>query len=111
MIEKYLKDSIRGKERQAMVEEYTNKVYIPPVMRMAIAKKDSLKRIRENEQLLQQKLRKKEAEDSTDGETPEPEPISVPPPVKKKPVQKRKADTLIAALISDERKTKKTNRS
>jgi penicillin-binding protein 2 len=109
MIEKYLKDSIRGKERQAMVEEYTNKVYIPPVMRMAIAKKDSLKRIRENEQLLQQKLRKKEAEDSTDGEAPEPEPV--PSPVKKKPVQKRKADSLIAALIIDDRKTKKTYRS
>ena len=32
-------------------------------------------------------------------------------PVKKKPVQKKKADTLIAALIIDDRKTKKTYRS
>ena len=44
MIEKYLKDSIRGTERKAMEVEYTNRVYIPPVMRKAIAA-DSLKKV------------------------------------------------------------------
>ncbi len=111
MIEKYLKDSIRGAERQAMEVEYTNRVYIPPVMRMEIAKKDSLKKVKENEQLLQQKLNKKEADDSTADESlqPEPEPKTVTPPIKNIPVPKRKADKLTAALIIDERKNKKTN--
>jgi hypothetical protein len=51
MIEKYLKDSIRGTERKAMEVEYTNRVYIPPVMRTAMvemAKKDSLKKEKNN---------------------------------------------------------------
>ena len=111
MIEKYLKDSIRGAERQAMEVEYTNRVYIPPVMRMEIAKKDSLKKVKENEQLLQQKLNKKEADDSTADESlqPEPEPKTVTPPIKNIPVPKRKADKLTAALLIDERKNKKTN--
>jgi penicillin-binding protein 2 len=80
IIEKYLKDSIRGAERKAMEVEYTNRVYIPPVMRQEIAKRDSLKRIRENEQLLQQRLNKKEAEDSLNEENinSEPEPKNTP---------------------------------
>ena len=110
MVEKYLKDSIRGKERQAMIEVYTNKVYIPPIMRREIAKRDSLKRVRENQQLLEQKLNKKEASDSIDDENlnPEPEPKKVPPPAKKTPAPKRKPDQT-GALINDDKKTKKNN--
>jgi penicillin-binding protein 2 len=102
IIEKYLKDSIRGTERKAMEVEYTNRVYIPPVMRQAIAKRDSLKRIRENEQLLQQRLNKKEAEDSLNEENinSEPEPKTTPPPTKKTPIPTRNTEKSTAALIA-----------
>ncbi|MEO8172898.1 MAG: penicillin-binding protein 2 [Sediminibacterium sp.] len=109
IIEKYLKDSIRGTERKAMEVEYTNRVYLPPVMRQAIAKRDSLKKIKEDEQLLQQKLNKKETEDSTNEENleSEPEPKNTPPPVKKTPVPTRNTEKSTAALLIDERKNKK----
>ncbi len=112
IIEKYLKDSIRGNARKAMVEEYTNKVYIPPVMRMEIAKKDSLKRIKENEHLLQQRLNKKETEDSVEDEiiNPELERKSATPPAKKLPVPKRNGDNPTAALIIEDKKYKKSSR-
>jgi penicillin-binding protein 2 len=108
IIEKYLKDSIRGKERQAMEVEYTNRVYIPPVMRQAIAKRDSLKRIKENQQLLEQKLNKKEAGDSSEDENlnQESEPQPKTTPAKKTPVPTRKTDKITAALIIDEKKYK-----
>ncbi|MES2371691.1 MAG: penicillin-binding protein 2 [Bacteroidota bacterium] len=112
IIEKYLKDSIRGAERKAMEVEYTNRVYIPPVMRQAIAKRDSLKRIKD-EQLLQQKLNKKEAEDSTNEENieSEPEPKNAAPPAKKTPVPTRNTEKSTAALSIDERKNKKNTNS
>ncbi len=111
LVEKYLKDSIRGKERQAWIEEYANKVYIPPVMRIAMAKKDSLKRIRDNERLLEQKREKNEEADSTAEETIQPgdeQRYAPPPPVNKKPASKTKPTQATAALIIEERKTKKT---
>lgn len=110
IVEKYLRDSIKGKERQAMVEEYTNKVYIPPLMRIEIAKKDSLRRLRENQQLLEQRLNKKETEDSSDDEDLHTDKEPVTEPVKKVPAPKKKTDGLIAALITDERKYKKQSR-
>ncbi|MEO7531571.1 MAG: penicillin-binding protein 2 [Sediminibacterium sp.] len=112
MIEKYLKDSIRGTERKAMEVEYTNRVYIPPVMRQAIAK-DSLKKVmRENERLLEQKLIKKENDDSTNEEkiNTEPEDKKVTPPVKKVPVPTRNTEKSTAALVIDERKNKKNTK-
>ncbi|MDB5210556.1 MAG: penicillin-binding protein 2 [Sediminibacterium sp.] len=112
MIEKYLKDSIRGAERKAMEVEYTNRVYLPPVMRQAIAKRDSLKKIKENELLLQQKLNKREMDDSTNEENidQEPEPKKVTPPAKKTPVPTRNTEKSTAALITDERKNKKNSK-
>ncbi|MES2330939.1 MAG: penicillin-binding protein 2 [Bacteroidota bacterium] len=111
IIEKYLKDSIRGAERKAMEVEYTNRVYLPPVMRQAIARRDSLKKIKENELLLQQKLNKKEMDDSTNEENinSEPEPQKVTPPAKK-PVPTRNTEKSTAALITDERKNKKNSK-
>jgi penicillin-binding protein 2 len=114
MIEKYLKDSIRGTERKAMEVEYTNRVYIPPVMRTAMvemAKKDSLKR-REKQLLLEQNS--KPASDSASEETPSMdaegrpvEPVKTPPPT-------RKTDRSTAAaallLINEEKKYKRTTR-
>jgi len=91
MIEKYLKDSIRGPERKAMEVEFTNKTYIPPLMRTAIAKQDSLKRLKENQLLMEQKLNKKENEGDTEEENLNEEPADqnaaapVQAPVKKNP--------------------------
>jgi penicillin-binding protein 2 len=114
MVEKYLKDSIRGKERQDMEVEYTNKVYIPPVMRMEIAKRDSARRQKENQLLLEQKLIKKEAEDSIEEENSgnELEPKSADPLPKNTPVQvpKKKTENPTAALMLDEKKYKKNKR-
>jgi penicillin-binding protein 2 len=112
MVEKYLKDSIRGKERQAMEVEYTNRVYIPPVMRMAIAKKDSLRKVKETQQLLEQKLRKKESEDSSEEESLNPQPdsrIPTPAPLPKNTPtnQKKKPVNTTVAMLIDERKNKK----
>jgi penicillin-binding protein 2 len=113
MIEKYLKDSIRGAERKAMEVDYTNRVYIPPVMRAKIlakqAKEDSIKRVKENLQLLEQKLQEKESGDSAIDESVNPDEPAKPAtqPVKKIPT--RKTDRATAMLIiDDEKKNKKT---
>ena len=43
LVEKYLRDSIVGNERKAMYEEFKNKNLIPKLMRLQMAKRDSLK--------------------------------------------------------------------
>lgn len=118
MVEKYLRDSIRGTERKAMEEEFTNKVYIPPLMRMAIAKQDSLRKLKENQQFLEQKLNKKENEEVTDEDNSsgEPEQEHAPAaPLKKtpqepQPLPKKKPDNHAAVLINEDKKYKKTTR-
>ncbi len=121
MIEKYLKDSIRGPERKAMEEEFTNKVYIPPLMRQAIAKQDSLKRLKENQQLMEQKLNKKETEGDTEEDNLKEEPVEqdgiVPAQTPtKKPVvpaapQKKKPGGTVATLPNnDDKKYKRSAR-
>lgn len=111
MVEKYLRDSIKGAERQAMIEEFTNKVYLPPVMRLAIAKQDSLRKLKENQQLIEQRLNKKETEDTTDENINEEPAQSVTPsaPVKKEPLPAppKKKTNSPAALINDDKKNKK----
>jgi penicillin-binding protein 2 len=112
MVEKYLKDSIRGNERKAMEVEYTNRVYIPPVMRAKIAKQDSLRKIKENQLLLEQQLNKKETEDSTAAAdenidtNADDKPATPAAPV----VPKKKKTNAPAALIIDEKKNKKITR-
>lgn len=110
IVEQYLRDSIAGPERKAMIEEYTNKVYIPPLMRIEIAKKDSLRRLKENQQLLEQKLNKKETDDASDDDSakPETEPGNPPAaPAKKVPIPKKSGETPTAALTIEDRKYKK----
>lgn len=105
LVEKYLKDSIRGKERQDMEEEFTKKNLIPRLMRMEMAKRDSLKQVKENQQL-QQRMNK-EANDSADtDENSEPEIKSIPAIPKNSPLPERKNITA-ALLISDDKKIKK----
>ena len=64
MIEKYLRDSVAGKERQDKVEALSKKNLIPPIMRLAMARMDSIKQAKIL--LLQQKM--KEDEDTTEDE-------------------------------------------
>ena len=109
LVEKYLRDSIVGDERQAMEKEFINKNLIPQRMRLKLQQLDSLKRIKEAQILLQQKL--KEADDETDTEQDivQPEIKTVPVPAKKTPLPVKKTDPA-ATLISDEKKNKKNNR-
>jgi penicillin-binding protein 2 len=112
LIEKYLKDSIRGPERKAMETEYTNRVYIPPVMRAAMQKRDSLKRAKENERLLELRSQENEENDSTAKETIQPNELPPntpqgPAPITPKPKQPVKQ--VAAAILIDERKKSANN--
>jgi penicillin-binding protein 2 len=106
MIEKYLKDSIAGKERQNKVEELAKKNLIPPLMRQAMERMDSIKQAKLMQNLLLQK--EKEAEDTTEEEikfdsTNYSEPTQ--PPVKKPAKDSSKKSLIIrTAAILDNRK-------
>ncbi len=65
MIEKYLRDSVAGAERQKRVEVLANKNLIPPIMRLAMARMDSIKQAKI---LLLQQQRMKEDEDTIEEE-------------------------------------------
>lgn len=54
MIEKYLNDSIAGKERQAKVETLSQMNLIPERMKKAMFTMDSIRRVRDNEKLRKQ---------------------------------------------------------
>ncbi len=104
MIEKFLRDSIKGKERQDMLEEFTKKNLIPSYMRAEMAKRDSMKQIKEAQLLLQQRM-SKEASDSAElDENIEPE-VKPAAPAPAAP-QKKKTNSP-AALINDDKKNKK----
>ncbi len=66
MIEQYIKDSIEGPVRNAKVEELAKKNLIPPMMRIAMARMDSIKQAKLNLFIQQQK--EKEEEDTTEEE-------------------------------------------
>ncbi len=110
LVEKYLRDSIVGKERQDKVTEFTNKNLIPRYMKMAMAKRDSLQQIRENQ--IQQQRMQKEASDSGDSdENTETDIKTTPVNPENKPAPKRKTTVNTAAvLISDDKKNKKYTR-
>ena len=107
MIEKYLNDSIAGKERQDKVEALAKLNLIPERMRKALFTLDSLKSIKEN-LLLQQKAQK-EATDTVGLD--EEQPIEETRPSKKnnnrqplKDSTKNLLDTLQAAILNDDKK-------
>ena len=109
LIEKYLRDSIKGQERQEMLEEFIKKNLTPQRYRLEIAKRDSLKLIKENLLLLQQRMNKEES-DTTDSEQNSDTDIKiVPVPKKKVPVPLKKTEST-PALISDEKRNKKYSR-
>ena len=106
LVEKYLKDSIRGKERQDMEVEFTNKNLIPRLMRIEMAKNDSLKQIRQKQnQQLQQRLLKEAADSADAEENIQPEIKTIPVTPNNTPAPKRK-NIVAAILISDDKKYK-----
>jgi penicillin-binding protein 2 len=105
LIEKYLKDSIPEQDRKDLVEALAKKNLIPPLMRQAMAKMDSIKQAKLL--LLQQK--EKEDEDTIEEE------IKIdstsddvaPKPIKHKPARDSSRKAVVfsnAAILTDERK-------
>ena len=73
LIEKYLKDSITGKERKDKYTTMVNKNLIPKLMRLEMAKNDSLKHLKESrleQQRLMQESIEKAAEEASGIEQP-----------------------------------------
>ena len=109
LVEKYLRDSIAGKERQDMLEEFKNKNLIPHLMRLEMQKMDSLKQIKESQLLLLQKQKEKETADSIeiDEENIPLEMKPEPATPKKQELPKKKNPAPPALLNNDEKKYKK----
>jgi penicillin-binding protein 2 len=106
LVEKYLRDSIAGPERQAMLKEFENKNLIPLQMRLAMATRDSIKQVKEAQKRLQEKINK-EAIDSTDDEEIAPEIKNTIPVKPVKDSSQKKKSTAVAAILNDEEKKKK----
>ncbi len=107
LIEKYLRDSIKTPERKIMLEEFKKKNLIPRLMRMEMAKRDSLKQLKEAQILLQQRM-SREASDSVEAEgnfENETLPAPVKPAQPKAPVKKNASPAL---LNNEDKKIKKT---
>jgi penicillin-binding protein 2 len=105
LVEKYLRDSIAGTERQAMLTEFENKNLIPLQMRLEMAKRDSINELKEA-QKLQEKMNK-EVIDSVDDNEIAPEiKNTIPEKPVKEPSQKKKP-MIMAAIVNDEKKKKK----
>ena len=105
LIEKYLKDSIPEQDRKDLVEALAKKNLIPPLMRQAMARMDSIKQAK----LLSLQIKEKEDEDSVeediriDSTSDE----STPKPIKHKPTKdssKKAVAFSSAAILTDERK-------
>jgi len=109
LIEKYLRDSIKGKERQDMLEEFTKKNLIPQRYRVELAKRDSLKQIKEAHLLLQQRM-SKEANDSAENEENIEQETKPVPAAPAKPVPPKKKGNAQAILNDDDKKNKKNYR-
>jgi penicillin-binding protein 2 len=105
LIEKYLRDSIKGKERQDMLEEFKKKNLIPQRYRLEMAKRDSLKQIKEAQLLLQQRM-SREANDSSETEENTEQEVK-PAPAPAVPLPPKKKTTSPATLINDDKKNKK----
>ena len=109
LIEKYLRDSIKGRERNDMLEEFIKKNLIPQRYRLEIAKRDSLKLIKENLLLLQQRMNREESDTTESEQNSDTDIKTVPVPKKKVPVPVNKTEST-AALAGNEKKNKKYTR-
>lgn len=103
LIEKYLRDSIAGKERQAKVESMAKTNLIPKLMKIEIERRDSIRRAKENP------VPEKMEEDSTEKEENVPIQQDTTTPIKpiKDTSSKKKLTTVAMLLPWDEKK--KTN--
>ncbi len=100
MIEKYLKDSVAGKERQDKIESMAKTSLIPKLMRIEIARMDSIKRAKEKPVI------EPVEEDSTDKEEAVPlQQEAAPSSVPSKDSGNRKTVNTSAAILPDEKKT------
>ncbi len=106
LIEKYLKDSIAGKERQNKVESLAKMNLIPKRMKVAMAVMDSIQRMKDLEMQIQKAA--KEAEDTTQEEGYIPvidtAKRNIPKPVKSKPLKDTSKRAGAVAILNDERK-------
>lgn len=101
LIEQYLKDSIPGNDRKAMVEQVSKMNLIPPLMRRAMAAQDSIRQIRQLE------AAKKAVRDTAIIEEGDPaETDSVPAPVNNEPAPRpaKNKKQVVAAVLPDERR-------
>jgi penicillin-binding protein 2 len=106
IVEKYLRDSITGNERQAMLEEFKNKNLIPRLMRLEMNKRDSIKQVKDM-QLLQKRI--EENNDSMNEEELIPEIKSIPEKSNSKPIKdttKKKPVGHVAVLLKDDKRKK-----
>jgi penicillin-binding protein 2 len=112
LVEKYLRDSITDPTRKAWMKEFEEKNLIPQLMKIEMEKRDSIKRVKQNEILMQKA--EKALQDSLDAEDSlnniQPAPVK---PADSKPKEKsKKQNTSVAALLNDEeRKGSKKNSS
>ncbi|MDI9364662.1 MAG: penicillin-binding protein 2 [Flavobacterium sp.] len=105
MVEKYLRDTIRGSERQAMLKEFENKNLIPARMFKQIAMMDSIKQAKDAHLLELQ--RDKEPQDTLEDDEFEDTLINnpKPKPIAPKPVNNnKKVLPTSAAILTEERK-------
>jgi penicillin-binding protein 2 len=107
LVEKYLRDSIKGKERQDKLEAFAKKNLIPTLMRLAMNKRDSLKQVKENQLLLQQRM-SKEGNDSTENEEGTDQEVKPASPKPSKDTTPKHKITSVAILVNDEKKNKKS---
>lgn len=110
LVEKYLRDSIKGKERKDKLEEFSKKNLIPYLMRLAMNKRDSLRQIKENQILLQQRMNE-EASDSIDNEEGIDQEVKPVAPKPTKSTVPKKKNTIVAILVDEEKKNKKNSKT
>jgi len=105
MIEKYLKDSVAGKERKDKIESMAKISLIPKVMKMAIDRIDSIKRAKE-------KPVEPIEEDSTEKEEEVPlQQDTIPSSFPKKDSGNKKKVNTVAMLPLDEKKKNNTKKT
>ena len=102
LIEKYLKDSIAGKERKALEERITKTKLIPKLMQIEIDKKLAEKNKRDSIQALLEMDREEKENAEAEAEHQKNELKNPKPPTKKTPTKNIKS----VAIVPDEKKHK-----
>ena len=93
------------------MEEFAKKNLIPRLMRLAMNKMDSLKQIKENQLLLQQRIDKEANDTIANEDGTEQENAKPAAPKSSKDAAPKTKNTAAAILVNEERKNKKTFRT